>query len=314
MSEVSCPKGHDGDGYRLVRNGPVPTKTGRKQEYKCIAADGSTHRFRVAATDEPAKAKPTREVRCPVRGHKDATLQSRGPRVSATGTWWRYTCVRPKGTPHTFRVMVSEDGTTTAAAVSPPPPCREHPGSKVTRAATYGKLHKKRRPYARRQRYMCTPNEDQLDEDGNRCKPHQFTPAPSHPTHQRRDGLSGPEQAGGGGRHLPDALDAQDARERHGRPGPAAAGDDFGPVESEGPDPDEHVVRARDGVGDLPQGEHVGTSGAVRYPGAHDAAWCQARSRGICNWCGRFSGLSKGVPSTCFAPMNSSPACTYSRS
>ncbi len=159
---IACPKGHAGEGYRIRRDGTASTAKGAKQLYLCVSADGKHHRFRgsfVAIGDDAPVRQPD-EVRCP-QGHRDAKIQSRGIRKSLTGTWRRYTCVRPNGDEHSFRLMLAgPDEEPVVPPKTPAPACPEHPGSKVIRAGTYGKR-------SRRQRYLCKP------EDG---KAHQFTP------------------------------------------------------------------------------------------------------------------------------------------
>lgn len=157
-----CPLGHSGERYRVVRDGWADTKDGRRQYFKCVDQDGSSHRFYGdPGGDQPRDQRRTRfDVTCPEPGHKDAVIQSRGTRTTSTGKWRRFLCVRPNGSKHMFRVMVVENGLAAATPTTPPPPCPEHPTAKVVRAGTYGK----RSP---RQRYVCRP------EGG---KPHQFTP------------------------------------------------------------------------------------------------------------------------------------------
>lgn len=161
---VVCPDGHAGDGYRIVRDGSRPGKDGRRQTYRCVAADGVTHRFRGEPTQRPEQ-EPTdvREVRCPRPGHRDAVIQSRGTRTTNSGTWRRYTCVPANDERHSFQLLVEESTSRQVAApTTPPPPCPEHPDSHVVRWGTYGRR-------SRRQRYLCRPGEQG-------AQPHQFTP------------------------------------------------------------------------------------------------------------------------------------------
>jgi hypothetical protein len=160
--EIVCPKGHAGDGYRLVKDGIRPGRDGLVQTYRCSAADGATHWFRAPLSDPTAgpTARPAGQVRCPTSGHRDGKVQSRGVRETRSGTWRRYVCRRPNGETHSFQLMLSEADGVAVAPRLPPPDCPEHPGSRVIRWGTYGLR-------SQRQRYLCRPAEG---------KPHQFTP------------------------------------------------------------------------------------------------------------------------------------------
>ena len=94
-----CPRGHTGDGYRVRLDGFAVTAQGRKQLLLCVAADGTSYRYRVktvtlAATDRRRKIT---DVRCPKPGHRDSIVESRGLRTGRTGTWRRFSCTRPNG-------------------------------------------------------------------------------------------------------------------------------------------------------------------------------------------------------------------------
>jgi hypothetical protein len=166
---VACPVGHAGEGYRLVRDGSRPGKDGPRQLYRCIAADGTTHRFRGAAPageaeDETTAGARQRVVRCPRAGHRDSVVQSRGERTTSTGTWKRFTCVPVNDDRHSFQLLVTDpDKPPVLVPPADPPPCPEHPGSHVVRWGTYGRR-------SLRQRYRCLPA-------GEGSRPHQFTPA-----------------------------------------------------------------------------------------------------------------------------------------
>lgn len=161
-STPECPRGHTGEAFHVRKDGLATTKDGRRQMYRCIAADGSAHRFYGPTADEPRpdRRRTAHDVRCPQPGHKDGVVQSRGIRKTGTGTWRRFVCRRPDGTEHTFKLMLDEDASVVSVRRTPPPPCPEHPGSKVVRDGTYGKR-------STRQRYVCRP-------EGGR--EHQFTP------------------------------------------------------------------------------------------------------------------------------------------
>ena len=162
--EAICPRGHKAGDFRTRKDGWATTKDGRRQVYRCIAADGRSHRFYgpMEAAAQPDGRRSGWNVRCPRPGHLDGLVQSRGTRATSTGTWRRFLCRRPDGTSHTFRLMVTSEGAASPVSRAPTPPCPEHPGSSVKRAGTYGVS------VNQRQRYLCRP------EDGG--KPHQFTP------------------------------------------------------------------------------------------------------------------------------------------
>lgn len=166
MSEaLACPKGHPGAAHHVRKDGWATTKDGRRQIYRCISPEGVAHRFYgpTTTTAAPVGRRTDHKVRCPQPGHADGFVQSRGTRPTKTGTWQRFTCVRPNGHKHSFRVMLEPSGQPTTPRNAPPPPaCTEHPGSRVVRAGTYSSGN------SRRQRYQCHPK------DGSR--PHQFTP------------------------------------------------------------------------------------------------------------------------------------------
>lgn len=161
----ACPRGHDGESHRVRRDGWATTKDGRRQMFRCIAPDGTAHRFYGPLSRAPVSdgRRSGHYARCPRPGHSDGTVQSRGLRTDGTGIWRRYSCRRPNGEQHTFRVMVlGSEATEPRSVPGACPACPEHPDSRVVRAGTY------RSGGARRQRYQCHP----LDEG----KVHQFTP------------------------------------------------------------------------------------------------------------------------------------------
>ena len=167
VEQIACPRGRAHEGHHVRRDGWATTKDGRRQIYRCISPDGVAHRFYGDLSQAPAPdgRRQVFNVRCPVPSHVDATVQSRGLRKTSDGTWRRFSCERPNGDRHTFRMLTGAAADTPVVAVlpaSPPVPCREHPDARVVRAGTYAVAG------ARKQRYQCYPT------DGS--KPHQFTP------------------------------------------------------------------------------------------------------------------------------------------
>ncbi len=148
----------------MRRDGWATTGAGRRQLFRCVSADGTSHRFVGPDAAETTPAPDGRRIAyvvvCPRPGHKDGVVQSRGTRQTSTGTWRRFTCVRPGGGTHSFRVMINEKGAAVPTVTPAAPTCPEHPDSHVVRAGTYGA----RSP---RQRYLCRP-------EGGAA--HQFTP------------------------------------------------------------------------------------------------------------------------------------------
>ena len=164
VDEVACPRCDDPSGRRVRKDGWASTKDGWRQVYRCLSPDGASHRFYgpLAGDPVPDARRGSHNLRCPQPGHAGSVIQSRGLRAARDGTWRRYTCVRPGGQKHSFRVMVGAEGAPVAAVVPPPPDCPEHDDARVVRAGTYPSGG------SRRQRYQCHPA------DGS--KPHQFTP------------------------------------------------------------------------------------------------------------------------------------------
>ena len=90
----------------MHRDGWTTTSAGRRQLFRCVGADGTSHRF---VGPDPADTTPVPDGRrnafvmvCPRPGRKDGVIQSRGTRTTSTGTWRRFTCVRPGGGSHSL--------------------------------------------------------------------------------------------------------------------------------------------------------------------------------------------------------------------
>jgi len=159
----ACPQGHTGGGYTTVKKGLRRGADGTRQRVLCQGPDGVSHGFSYVVDDAKGldKRKKGHGVLCPSAGHRDGKVRAKGTVTTSTGTWGRYLCVRPTGSKHYFRVLVSADGAV-LTSMEKPPDCREHSASKVVRHGKYGKGK------TQRQRYRCEPN------DGEPV--HYFTP------------------------------------------------------------------------------------------------------------------------------------------
>jgi len=170
-----CPlPGHDSDGSRVTKSGTRAGRDGgREQRWLCVGPDGASHYFGTALDGEKATDRRSKNhgVTCTNPWHVDGRVQSKGTQTTGTGTWTRYLCVRPNGDKHYFRVMVAADGSV-LSSLTKPPDCKDHTGSKVTRAGKSGRPRATDKPGSKRvvrQRYRCVPADGQA--------PHYFTPA-----------------------------------------------------------------------------------------------------------------------------------------
>jgi hypothetical protein len=143
------------------RRGRRLTGAGPQVRYDCTGPDGTQHFFTLLDTERRASAPPTERMRCPEPGHADGRTQRRDTRVTKTGRWKRYRCIRPNGDTHHFSVLEAPSGAA-LTSLTKPPACAEHGGSRVTRHGTFGKGESKR------QRYWCVPSAPN--------SPHSFTP------------------------------------------------------------------------------------------------------------------------------------------
>lgn len=157
-----CPvSGHSQEaGYRVVKNGLRPGRDGWQQRYRCIAPDDTRHLFTTPEVvmqrlNTPADARRRHHINCPKPSHADGTVRFRGTRVSKSGTWQRFQCVRPGGAKHYFQVLASADGSA-LISLTLPPACVEHPRGKVVRNGPYLTRGNPR------QSYRCEPANGQI--------------------------------------------------------------------------------------------------------------------------------------------------------
>ena len=137
------------------------TGAGPLARFDCTGPDGAQHYFTLPDAERKASAPPEERMPCPEAAHADGRTQRRDTRVTKTGRWKRYRCIRPNGDSHHFSVLEAPSGAA-LTSLTKPPACPEHAGSHVTRYGTFGRAERKR------QRYWCVP--------AGSGSPHAFTP------------------------------------------------------------------------------------------------------------------------------------------
>ncbi len=170
----ACP---DHPGSWVVSKGRRQTKAGTKQRFSCTPMDAPAHSFSVLVEALPAPRRSRRGdasaqlPRCPVPGHEDSWVVSKGMRKNKAGSYLLLRCTPTTRTPHTFRVVDGKVIAPKVALWAPPPRCPDHPGAHIVRDGLYAKDKDKAKPTKKaRQRYRCYPN-------GRSGPHHRFTPA-----------------------------------------------------------------------------------------------------------------------------------------
>jgi hypothetical protein len=153
----------------VVSKGRRQTKAGTKQVFTCTPKDATAHSFCVLVEVLPAP-RPKRRggepppPSCPVPGHEDSWVVSKGTRTNKAGPYLLLRCTPTTGAAHLFRAVNGRAVAPKLALWVPPPRCPEHPGAHIVRDGLYANSTNKRR-----QRYRCYPN-------GRSGPHHRFTP------------------------------------------------------------------------------------------------------------------------------------------